>query len=142
MNFDDWLKDGSIKSFRPVKTQVHDLLSSAEKDIQASVELVGLGHFGLSRDTAYEAMLKSGIALMFYHRFRPEAGSHHVTIVRFTERVLGSKHEDIITSFDRFRRTRHQRLYQGKEAATRSQAEKAIDTARQLLNLVQKLTAQ
>jgi hypothetical protein len=41
--------------------------------------------------------------------------------------------------FDRFRRTRHQRLYQGKEAAMQSQAEKAIDTARHLLKLVRKM---
>lgn len=136
MNFDDWLKDGSIKPFKPAKTQIQNLLSSAEKDIQASVELVGLGHYGIARDTAYEAMLKSGMALMFSRGYRPEAGSHHVTIVRFTEHVLGQKHEDIIDSFDRFRRTRHQRLYQGKEAATESQAEKAIDTARRLLKIV------
>lgn len=139
MNFNGFLKDGSIKPFRPAKTQIEDLLSSAKMDIQASTELIKLGHYGLSRDTAYEAMLKSGMVLMFYHGFRPEAGSHHVTIVRFTERVLGSKHDGIIASFDRFRRTRHERLYRGKEAATKSQAEKAINTARQLHQIVQQM---
>lgn len=136
MNFDAWLKDGSIKRFKPAKTQIHNLLFSADKDIQASVELLKFGHYGIARDTAYEAMLKAGMALMFKQGYRPEAGSHHVTIVRFTERLLGQKHDDIIDSFDRFRRTRHQRLYQGKETATKSQAEKAIDTAQRLLKMI------
>lgn len=140
MNFDDWLRDGSIKRFRPAETQLENLLSSAGKDLQAATELVSLGHHGIARDTAYEAMLKSGMALMYSRGYRPEAGSHHVTIVRFTARVLGSRHADLIDAFDRFRRTRHQRLYQGREAATKSQAEKAIDSAQRLLSIVRGMT--
>jgi uncharacterized protein (UPF0332 family) len=138
MKFDDWLKDGSIKPFGPSKTQIRDLLASADKDIHAATEVSKLGYYGLSRDTAYEAMLKAGMALMYLHGYRPEAGSHHLTIVRFAERVLGSKHEDMVSSFDRFRRSRHRRLYQGKETATKSQSEKAIDTARYLLETIRK----
>ena len=137
MNFDDLLRNGSIKRFKPVKTQVHDLLGSAANDIQAATELIGLGHYGIARDTAYEAMLKSCMALMFFHGYRPEVGSHHVTIVRFTERALGNKYDDIIDSFDRYRRTRHKRLYQGQESATKSQSDRAIATAIRLQSIVQ-----
>lgn len=139
MNFNDFLKDGSIKQFKAVKSQIYDLVSSAENDIQASIELIKREFYGVSRDTAYEAMLKSGMALMFYHGYRPEVGSHHITIVRFIEQVLNSKYDEIVASFDRFRRTRHQRLYQGKEAASKSQAQKAIKTAKQLLEIVKNL---
>lgn len=126
MNFKDFLDNGSIKPFKPVGTQIEDLLKSAEKDIEASTNLIDLNHYGLSRDTAYEAMLKMGMALMFSYGFRPESGSHHATTVRFTERVFGPKHDSLIASFDRFRRTRHERLYRGRETATRSQAEKPL----------------
>ncbi|GAG96155.1 MAG: hypothetical protein ABIA56_02570 [Actinomycetota bacterium] len=40
MNFNDFLKDGSIKQFKAVKSQIYDLVSSAENDIQASIELI------------------------------------------------------------------------------------------------------
>lgn len=139
MNFNDFLKDGSIKPFKAVKSQMYDLILSAENDIQASIELIKREFYGVSRDTAYEAMLKSGMALMFYHGYRPEVGSHHITTVRFIEQVLNSKYDGIVASFDRFRRTRHQRLYQGKEAASKSQAQKAIKTAKQLLEIVKNL---
>ncbi|MDI6690230.1 MAG: HEPN domain-containing protein [Actinomycetota bacterium] len=133
MNFEDWLKKGSIKPFKPVGTQVEDLFASAEKDIKASQEILGLGYYGVSRDTAYEAMLKTGMALMFHHGFRPEAGSHRLTIIRFAERILGSKDRHLILEFDRLRRSRHQRLYRRKEQASKSQVQKAVKTAQELL---------
>ena len=120
MDFADWLRDGRLKAVTPDPGQVRDLLESAESDISAARELADLGRFGIGRDAAYEAMLKCGLALMLSKGYRPETGSHHVTIVRFTEGVLGQGSEDLIASFDRLRRTRHQRLYQGKDKATRS----------------------
>lgn len=136
MNLDQWLADGTIKRIVPRQSQVDDLLTSADKDIAAAVKLLELQYFGISRDTSYEAMLKAGMALMFSRGFRPEAGSHHVTVVRFTESVLGNDYQELIITFDRLRRLRHQRLYQGKEIATRSQSESAVFAAERLISAV------
>lgn len=137
MNLNEMFADGSLKSFRPQGSQIKDLISSGESDLDAAQQLVTAAHFGIARDTAYEGMLKFGMALMFKHGYRPEAGSHHVTVVRFTEYVFGKDHADLIIAFDRLRRSRHQRLYQGKEVGTRAQAESAIATARELLAATQ-----
>lgn len=80
-------------------------------------------------------MLKAGMAMMFAHGLRPVVGCHHVTIVRFTEQELGPGHEELAASFDRFRRTRHERLYEGKDNASKSQAGHAIHCAEELLNI-------
>lgn len=63
MNFDDLSKKGLIKAIKPVRKQINDLFTSAEKDIQVAGDLLRLGHYGIARDTAYESMLKSGMAL-------------------------------------------------------------------------------
>lgn len=136
MNLDQWLADGTVKRITPRQAQIEDMLKSAEKDVEASSKLLELKYYGISRDTAYEAMLKAGMSLMLANGLRPEAGNHHVTVVRFTESVLGDEHEEIINVFDRLRRSRHQRLYQGKEAATLSQAKSAISTAGILISVV------
>ncbi len=136
MDFADWLKDGTLRRSNPSRAQVTDLLASANSDIDAAQELAGLGRLGIARDTAYEAMLKSGLALMLSQGYRPETGSHHVTVVRYAERVLGPESGDLIASFDRLRRTRHQRLYQGKEKATRSEVEQAVEIARRFAKVV------
>lgn len=136
MNLNEMLADGSLKPFQPQGSQIKDLISSGSHDLEAARQLVTSSHYGIARDTAYEAMLKFGMALMFEHGYRPESGSHHVIVVRFTEHILGKEHIDLITAFDRLRRSRHQRLYQGKEIGTRAQAESAIAAARELLAAV------
>lgn len=136
MSLSQWLADGSIKSFRPQENQIKDLLASADSDIEAAAQLLESGHYGVGRDTAYEAMLKSGMALMFDRGYRPESGGHHVTVVGFTEEELGPEHEALIQAFDRLRRSRHQRLYQGKEAATKSGAQTAIKNAKLLKTVI------
>src|SRR3972149_9487383 len=133
MNLQDLLKDGAIKRFQPRGTQVKALLESAESDLEAAKEILELKHYGLSRDTAYEVMLKAGMALMFKSGYRPEAGRHNITIVRFTEHAFGPEHRPLIDAFDRLRRSRHERLYRGKELATKSQAVRAIENAQKLL---------
>jgi uncharacterized protein (UPF0332 family) len=135
MNLRAWIRDGSVKRFHPHPVQIDDLLMSSFNDIDTARELIKLHRYGFARDAAYEAMLKAGMVMMFAHGLRPVIGGHHVTIVRFTESELGKGHEELIASFDRFRRTRHERLYEGKDNATKSEAMHAIDCAEQLLNI-------
>jgi uncharacterized protein (UPF0332 family) len=132
VNLRAWIRDGSVKRFHPHPVQIDDLLNSSYNDIDTARELIKLHRFGFARDAAYEAMLKAGMAMMFAHGLRPVIGGHHVTIVRFTEAELGRGHEELIASFDRFRRTRHERLYEGKDTATKSQALHAIACAEEL----------
>lgn len=136
MNLERWLASGAIKPYVPQQTQITNLLDSARSDIDAAEDLQKLGHYGISRDTAYEAMLKSGMALMFHHGYRPESGSHHAVIVNFTGQALAGEQDDLTLAFDRLRRSRHQRLYQGKEVGTQSQAKAAIAHAKRLLEIV------
>ena len=133
MNLRAWIRDGSVKRFNPHPVQIDDLFMSSENDLEAARELVKLRRYGLARDTAYEARLKAGMSMMFARGLRPTIGNHHVTIVRFTESELGPGHEELIASFDRFRRTRHERLYEGKDTGTKSQAGHAIACAERLL---------
>lgn len=73
---------------------------------------------------------------MYFHGYRPVTGSHHITIIRFTERVLDPEDDSLITVFERLRRTRHERLYRGKDIATRTDAENALKRAQELLVVV------
>jgi len=53
---------------------------------------------------AYNAMLRSGLALMFSEGFRPEIKEKHLTIVKFTSSILGKKFKKVINDYDFMRR--------------------------------------
>lgn len=136
MNLKDLVKERLIKPMSPDKDQINALIDSAEKDIEATEEIVKIGHYAIARDTAYQAMLKTGVALMNKYGYRPDAYAHHIAVVRFCENVIGDIDKRLITDFDRLRRIRHDRLYRGRELASKSEAKAALQSAKKMFKIV------
>ena len=61
---------------------------------------------------AYNAMLRSGLALMFSEGFRPEIKDKHLTIVRFASSILGDEFKRLINDYDFMRKKRNRFIYE------------------------------
>jgi len=88
---------------------------------------------------AYNAMLRSGLALMFSEGFRPEIKEKHLTIVKFTSSILGKKFKKVINDYDFMRRKRHRFIYEPNIPCSRKEAKDALKTAKEFVDIISKL---
>jgi len=91
-----------------------------------------------SYNYAYNAMLHSGLALMFSQGFRPEIKNKHLTIVKFASSVLGNKFNRVINNYDFMRRKRHRFIYEPDIPCSRKEAEDALRTAKEFVDIISK----
>ncbi|UCD14999.1 MAG: HEPN domain-containing protein [Candidatus Omnitrophota bacterium] len=88
---------------------------------------------------AYNALLRSGLALMFNEGFRPEIKNKHLTVIKFASSILGNKFGRIINNYDFMRRKRHRFIYEPDIPCSKKEAEEAIKTAREFVGIISKL---
>lgn len=74
---------------------------------------------------------------MFSHgsRARSQPG-HHIAIIAFVKTHLDKKHASLLTVFDRLRRKRNTALYDDTGFVSHHDAEQALATARDFLNVI------
>ncbi|NQT80422.1 MAG: HEPN domain-containing protein [Candidatus Aminicenantes bacterium] len=85
---------------------------------------------------AYNAMMRSGLALMFSEGFRPEIKDKHLTVVRFASLILGGKFNNLINNYDFMRRKRHQFVYEPNIPCSKKEAKDALKTAKKLVDII------
>lgn len=88
---------------------------------------------------AYNAMLRSGLALMFSEGFRPDIKGKHLTIVRFTSSVLGDEFKRLINDYDFMRKKRHRFIYEPDIPCSLKEAKDAIKIAEEFVDKISKL---
>lgn len=88
---------------------------------------------------AYNAMLRSGLALMFCKGFRPEIKDKHLTIVRFASLILGDRFKRLINDYDFMRKKRNRFIYEPDIPCSIKEAKDAIKTAEEFVDKISKL---
>jgi hypothetical protein len=74
---------------------------------------------------------------MFSHRFRARSQpGHHIAIIDFVRTRIDKKHAGLLTVFDRLRRKRNMALYDDTGFLSRHDAEQALKSAGDYLNLI------
>lgn len=91
---------------------------------------------------AYNAMLRSGLALMFSKGFRPEIKNKHLTIVTFAGSVLGDTFSEIINNYDFMRRKRNRFIYEPNIPCSIKEAKDAIKTAKEFVDRISEVLRQ
>jgi len=85
---------------------------------------------------AYNAMLRSGLALMFSEGYRPEIKDKHRTVVRFASAVLGDAFQRLTNDYDFMRKKRHQFIYEPDIPCSMIEASEALKSARAFVDQV------
>jgi uncharacterized protein (UPF0332 family) len=88
---------------------------------------------------AYNAMLRSGLALMFSDGFRPDIKDKHLTVVRFAGSILGEDFKKLINDYDFMRRKRNRFIYEPGMPCSIKEAKDALKTAEEFVDKISKL---
>lgn len=132
------LKEGLIKKCPVDWKAIKNLMRRAYMDLKTAKRNIGDDE-ECAYNYAYNAMLRSGLALMFSEGFRPEIKDKHLTIVKFASSLLGSKFKKVINDYDFMRRKRHRFIYEPDIPCSRKEAEDALKTAKEFVDIIGKL---
>jgi uncharacterized protein (UPF0332 family) len=128
-----------MKKIRPQSVdwgQIERFLRSAEKKLTSAQQILAFDEEACLQQ-AYEAMLKASLGFMFSHGVRARSRlGHHIAIIEFVRARIDKKHAAMITVFDRLRRKRNMVLYDETGFVSHHDAEQALETARQYLNVI------
>lgn len=116
--------------------QIERFLTSAEKKLVSAQKILAFDEEACLQQ-AYEAMLKASLGFMFSHGFRARSQpGHHIAIIEFVRSRIGKKHAALLIVFDRLRRKRNMALYDDSGFVSRHDAEKALESAGDYLNVI------
>ncbi|HKO05794.1 MAG TPA: HEPN domain-containing protein [Candidatus Acidoferrales bacterium] len=128
-----------MKKLKPQKVdwaQIERFLLSAEKKLASAKKILAFDEEACLQQ-AYEAMLKASLGLMFSHAFRARSlPGHHIAIIEFVRARIDRKHAGLLTTFDRLRRKRNMALYDDTGFVSLHDAEQALETAREFLEVI------
>ncbi len=88
---------------------------------------------------AYNAMLRSGLALMFSEGFRPDIKDKHLTVARFASSILGEEFKKLINDYDFMRKKRNRFIYEPDIPCSMKEAKDALKTAEEFVEKILKL---
>ena len=132
------LKQGLMKKCPADWRAINNLMKRAYTDLRTAKRNINDDE-ECAYNYAYNAMLRSGLALMFSQGFRPEIKDKHLTVVKFVSSLLGSKFKKVINDYDFMRRKRHRFIYEPDIPCSRKEAEDALKTAKEFVDVIGKL---
>lgn len=132
------LKQGLIKKCPVDWKAVNNLIKRSYTDLKTAERNISDDE-ECAYNYAYNAMLRSGLALMFSTGFRPEIKNKHLTIVKFASSILGIKFKKIINDYDFMRRKRHRFVYEPDIPCSGKEASDALRTAKKFVDIISKI---
>jgi len=105
------IKQGLIKKCPIDKKAIRNLIRRSFTDLKTAKRNLPDDE-ECAYNYAYNAMLRSGLALMFNEGFRPEIKNKHLTIVTFAGAVLGDKFKKLINDYNSMRKKRNRFIYE------------------------------
>jgi hypothetical protein len=128
-----------MKKLRPHTidwAQIERFLTSADKKLASAHRILAFDEEACLQ-LAYEAMLKASLGFMFSHGFRARSQpGHHIAIIDFVRSRMGKKHAGLLVVFDRLRRKRNLALYDDAGFVSRHDAEQALESAGEYLDVI------
>src|ERR1700756_5440775 len=116
--------------------QIERFLASADKKLASAHKILAFDEEACLQQ-AYESVLKASLGFMFSYGFRARSQpGHHIAIIDFVRARIDKKHSALITVFDRLRRKRNLALYDDTGFVSRQEAEQAVESARQYLDVI------
>lgn len=135
---DHLVKQGLIKRCPVDKKSVDNLIGRAKTDLITARRNLNDDE-ECAYNYAYNAMMRSGLAVMFSDGYRPEIKDKHLTIVKYVSCVMGDELEKIINSYDYMRKKRNHFLYEPDVPCSMTEAEEALRVAGEFVSSVEKI---
>ena len=132
------LNQGLIKRQKADFSQIEALLHRAHKDIVAAKANLEIDE-EVTYNYAYLSMLRCGRAIMFMKGYRSVDGQQHKTIIELSGEILGEEFKSVIKKFDHMRRKRNQFTYDPFLPVSKIEAENALKTAEEFVNIAMNL---
>ncbi len=133
------LKQGLIKKCQTDWKVINNLIKRTCIDLKTAKRNIDKDE-ECAYNYAYNAMLRSGLALMLCEGFRPDIRDKHLTIVKFASSLLGKEFKKVINDYDFMRRKRHRFIYEPDIPCSRKEAEDALNTAKIFVDIINKMT--
>ena len=132
------LKQGLIKKCQTDWKVINNLIKRTYIDLKTAKRNIDKDE-ECAYNYAYNAMLRSGLALMLSEGFRPDIRDKHLTIVKFASSLLGKEFKKVINDYDFMRRKRHRFIYEPDIPCSRKEAEDALNTAKIFVDIINKM---
>jgi len=132
------LKQGLIKKCQTDWKVINNLIKRTCIDLKTAKRNIDKDE-ECAYNYAYNAMLRSGLALMLCEGFRPDITDKHLTIVKFASSLLGKEFKKVINDYDFMRRKRHRFIYEPDIPCSRKEAEDALNTAKIFVDIINKM---
>jgi len=134
----DYLRKGLLQKLNTDWSAIKKLMLRSEKDLKAARLNLSIDA-GIAYTVAYLAMLRAARAYMLLKGLRPKDGFQHKTVIEFLEQALQDEARPLILRFDRMRRKRNIFTYEIEAPITRTEAESALKTAVEFVELIKEL---
>lgn len=132
------LKQDLIKKCPIDYKAIANLIKRAYKDIQTAKRNLDIDE-ECAYNYAYNAMLRSGLALMFSNGFRPDVKNKHLTIIKFSSSILSNEFSQLINNYNYMRKKRNRFIYEPDIPCSMKEARDAITTAGKYVKNISKL---
>lgn len=137
MDFQKYISKGLIKKREVNFSQIKKQIMRAEKDLDTYTLVIDKDPEWAST-IAYQSILRAGRSLLFAYGYLPIDGQQHKTVVDITGEILGEEFSLVVKQFDRLRRKRNLFFYDSEDARNFTEARKALEIARNLLDEIKK----
>lgn len=127
--------EGKLRDQKVEFVQIEGLLGDAVKDIAEAKSVIRIGERACFI-LAYQAMLKTGRALLFLNRLRPADGAQHITVIQVCEFFLGPSFRSLAHQFESMRRIRNKITYEYGALLSHSEVERALDDAEEWIRAI------
>lgn len=132
------LQEMGLEERAPEIAEVLGLMTRAERDL-ATARLLQDKDEEWSYAAAYQAMARSGRALILSEGYRPKgvrSRDTHKTVVTASGVILGEKFKSLINKFDRMRRKYQNFMVESVSVVSRYEAGQAIKDAEEFFDMV------
>lgn len=136
MAYDSLLQARKIKAYSAKPTEIQQLLRVAARDLAAAAR-------NLPEDPewayniAYNAVLQTGRAWMFFQGYRPRGAESHAVVVEFLRESFEDRYRSEIALFDQMRRKRNRVIYESTGLVSASEAKQVIDFAKKWVEIME-----
>ncbi len=138
MPYEQLIRNGSLKPYKALKTEIMQLLKIAARDILAARRNLK-DDPDWAYNMSYNALLQASRALLLNEGYRTRGGEAHITVIEFMREKMGNSYSNQINLFDQMRRKRHRLIYETSGIVSKAEAQSNIDFCEQFIKIIESL---